>query len=155
MRCRRSRGRNDVNESSVMPPCDLWGRDELKCTRANSDDGKTNSCMNSHVEMRKKDKTIFWVATTHLKARQGPLLATMRREQGRDLLDFIKAHSGNNPVIVTGDFNANPSEPMYHALTKEDIFPLDSAYRYLNNKKTEPPYTTWKTGEYCHSRFFF
>ncbi|GFY77570.1 nocturnin [Trichonephila inaurata madagascariensis] len=109
----------------------------------------------SIFDARKKDKTIFWVATTHLKARQGPLLATMRREQGRDLLDFIKAHSGNNPVIVTGDFNANPSEPMYHALTKEDIFPLDSAYRYLNNKKTEPPYTTWKTGEYCHSRFFF
>ncbi|GFX77500.1 nocturnin [Trichonephila clavipes] len=103
---------------------------------------------------RKKDKTVFWMATTHLKARQGPLLATMRREQGRDLLDFIKAHSGNNPVIVTGDFNANPSEPVYHTLTKDDTFPLDSAYRYLNNKKTEPPYTTWKIredGEYCQT----
>ncbi|GBL82558.1 Nocturnin [Araneus ventricosus] len=103
---------------------------------------------------RKNDNNIFWVATTHLKARQGHLLATMRREQGKDLMDFIKSYSGNSPVIVTGDFNANPCEPLYHALTKDDTFPLDSAYRYLSNKMSEPPYTTWKIredGEYCQT----
>ncbi|XP_035207894.1 nocturnin-like isoform X1 [Stegodyphus dumicola] len=103
---------------------------------------------------RRKDDTTFWVATTHLKARQGPFLVTMRREQGKDLLDFIKDFSGNSPVIITGDFNANPSEPVYQTMMNDDILPLDSAYRYLSNRKTEPSYTTWKIredGEYCQT----
>ncbi|XP_015908367.1 nocturnin isoform X3 [Parasteatoda tepidariorum] len=103
---------------------------------------------------RKSDDKVFWIATTHLKARQGPLLATMRREQGKDLMDFIKVFSGNSPVILTGDFNANPAEPVYKIVLNDDINPLDSAYRYLNNKRTEPAYTTWKIredGEYCQT----
>ncbi|GIY96936.1 nocturnin [Caerostris extrusa] len=103
---------------------------------------------------RRKDNSIFWIATTHLKARQGPLLPTMRREQGKDLMDFIKAYSGNNPVIITGDFNANPCEPIYQALINDDTYPLDSAYRYLSNTNAEPRYTTWKIredGEYCQT----
>ncbi|KAG8188756.1 hypothetical protein JTE90_012227 [Oedothorax gibbosus] len=101
-----------------------------------------------------KNKSIFWIATTHLKARQGSLLATMRREQGRDLMDFVKLYSGGHPVILTGDFNANPSEAVYQSLMKDDTYPLDSAYRHLSNKMQEPPYTTWKIredGEYCHT----
>lgn len=78
----------------------------------------------------------------------------MRREQGRDLMDFIKLYSGNYPVIITGDFNANPSEPVYQSLIRDDTYPLDSAYRYLSNKMLEPPYTTWKIredSEYCQT----
>ncbi|XP_054721892.1 nocturnin-like isoform X2 [Uloborus diversus] len=103
---------------------------------------------------RKMDNAEFWIATTHLKARTGPLLATMRREQGKDLMDFIKLFSGSSPVIVTGDFNASPTESVYQTITKDDTFPLESAYRCLSNRNQEPLYTTWKIredGEYCQT----
>lgn len=103
---------------------------------------------------RRVDNFDFWVATTHLKARQGPLLSTMRREQGKDLMEFVKLFSGSNAVIVTGDFNAIPGEPVYQAVIGDDTLPMDSAYRHLTNKNVEPPYTTWKIredGEYCQT----
>ena len=33
----------------------------------------------------------FCVATTHLKARNGALLSTLRNEQGKDIVDFLEA----------------------------------------------------------------
>jgi nocturnin len=52
------------------------------------------------------------VATTHLKARQGALLATMRNEQGKDVSSYLAACCGatSKPLVLCGDFNAIPSE---------------------------------------------
>lgn len=67
---------------------------------------------------RKLDSRIFCVATTHLKARVGALLPTLRNEQGKDLLQFVKSHNPNDyPVIYTGDFNAEPLEPVYRSVS--------------------------------------
>lgn len=56
------------------------------------------------------------VATTHLKARSGALLSTLRNEQGKFLLEHLNREAGNRPVVITGDFNAEPSEPVYETM---------------------------------------
>lgn len=89
----------------------------------------------------------FCVATTHLKARNGALLAALRNEQGKDLLDFVTSHCGDRPVIVCGDFNAEPAEPVYSTVTTHPALRLASAYAAY--QAGEPPYTTWKVGVFC------
>uniref|UniRef100_A0A1A9WEA5 Nocturnin n=1 Tax=Glossina brevipalpis TaxID=37001 RepID=A0A1A9WEA5_9MUSC len=116
----------------------------------------------------------FSVCTTHLKARHGSLLSRLRNEQGRDLLHFIKKFAGDRPIILCGDFNAEPNETVYSTILKCDFLNLSSAYADLrkemkkNSKndlfecddnvqqsiKNEPPYTTWKIrkdSEICHT----
>lgn len=69
------------------------------------------------------------VATTHLKARNGALLSTLRNEQGKDLIEFMASESrscgpaGSLPraVICCGDFNAEPTEPVYQTMTENDL----------------------------------
>ena len=78
------------------------------------------------------------VATTHLKARSGALLATLRHEQGKDLLDWLETVRQDRPLVLTGDFNAEPSEPVIRAVTEQ----LESAY-----KTDDTEYTTWKVRE--------
>ncbi|RZF37610.1 hypothetical protein LSTR_LSTR014132 [Laodelphax striatellus] len=85
------------------------------------------------------------VATTHLKARSGALLSTLRNEQGKDLLDFVQANAEQRPVILCGDFNAEPIEPIYSTVLGHDLLRLGSAYRYPSGQ--EPAYTTWKIRE--------
>lgn len=69
----------------------------------------------------------LYVATTHLKARQGALLSTLRNEQGKDILDFVgkqirkDGHINDAPVICTGDFNAEPVEPVYKTMTDNTL----------------------------------
>ena len=77
------------------------------------------------------------VATTHLKARTGALLATLRHEQGKDLLAWLATVKLHRPLILTGDFNAEPTEPVVRAVTEE----LASAY------PDTTPFTTWKVRE--------
>ncbi|XP_067004646.1 nocturnin isoform X3 [Anabrus simplex] len=104
------------------------------------------------------------VATTHLKARNGALLSTLRNEQGKDLLEFVIANSEGRPVIMGGDFNAEPIEPIYLTLLGNRTLRLASAYTSLRKNddsnniqmsaELEPPYTTWKIrdeGEVCHT----
>lgn len=94
------------------------------------------------------------VVTTHLKARQGALLSTLRNEQGKDLIEFITAHYGGSPLIVAGDFNAEPTEPVYATVLGNKQLALTSCYTAASNRKEEPPYTTWKIredGEVCHT----
>ncbi|XP_068207202.1 nocturnin-like isoform X2 [Palaemon carinicauda] len=102
-------------------------------------------------EERSTEKEIA-VLTTHLKARQGALLSSLRNEQGKDLLGFLEQHCSSHPTIVCGDFNADPSEPVYATMMDESTG-LDSAYTVLNGGE-EPPYSTWKireSGEHCHN----
>jgi nocturnin len=101
------------------------------------------------------------VATTHLKARQGALLSTLRNEQGKDILEFLQKNVDvvDCPIIMAGDFNAEPSEPVYSTIRSDSRFELDSAYRCcdgdgVEDAGQEPPYTTWKVrgeGESCHT----
>ncbi|XP_020813382.1 uncharacterized protein LOC110188135 isoform X1 [Drosophila serrata] len=116
----------------------------------------------------------FCVCTTHLKARHGALLAKLRNEQGRDLIRFVKQFAGDTPLLLCGDFNAEPVEPIYATILGCDMLRLGSAYADVKvdrekilaqpseevgelvaeSMKREPPYTTWKIreeGEECHT----
>ncbi|XP_077388505.1 nocturnin isoform X1 [Festucalex cinctus] len=97
------------------------------------------------------------VAVTHLKARSG--WERLRSAQGADLLQSLRSiisrsvgSTGTNPLVVCGDFNAEPSEDVYRRFRTSPLG-LDSAYKLLSTDgQTEPPYTTWKirpTGESC------
>jgi len=77
------------------------------------------------------------LATTHLKARSGALLATLRNEQGKDLLAWLSTVKQHRPLILTGDFNADPSEAVVRTIKEE----LASAY------PDSTPFTTWKIRE--------
>ena len=61
------------------------------------------------------------VATTHLKARNGALLSTLRNEQGKDIVQFLSDITEGDPadtaVVLTGDFNAEPTEPVFTTVT--------------------------------------
>jgi len=92
------------------------------------------------------------VATTHLKARQGALLSTLRNEQGKDMLDWLADRAAGRPLLLTGDFNADPSEPVFETVTKHPQLRLSSAYND-STEEEEDFYTTWKireTGEQKH-----
>lgn len=146
----------------------------------------------------------FCVCTTHLKARSGKLLALLRNEQGKvrlvpkkrktaamfnvilmnrshlsqDLMRYIHSIAGTRPIMMAGDFNAEPSEPVYNTIVNYEPYKLSSAYadllasldgddsesaaapttnaadRIEHLMKNEPPFTTWKIreeGEYCHT----
>ncbi|XP_071536087.1 nocturnin-like isoform X2 [Panulirus ornatus] len=93
------------------------------------------------LEERTTQKQVV-VLTTHLKARQGALLSSLRNEQGKDLLSFLSEHSQTRPTIVCGDFNAEPSEPVYSTMTDKSTG-LESAYALLHDGK-EPTYSSWK-----------
>jgi len=56
-------------------------------------------------------------ATTHLKARNGALMPTLRNEQGKDLMEYLNVQAQGLPTVVTGDFNAEPNEPVYQTMT--------------------------------------
>ncbi|XP_035905118.1 nocturnin isoform X3 [Anopheles stephensi] len=71
------------------------------------------------------------VTTTHLKARKGALLSKLRNEQGKDLLYFIDGVAENRPVILCGDFNAEPIEPIYSTVLNYKPLGLASAYADL------------------------
>jgi endonuclease/exonuclease/phosphatase family metal-dependent hydrolase len=62
----------------------------------------------------------FVVSTTHLKARKGPLMASLRNEQAKDLIEHLARFSSGKPIICTGDFNAEPNEPVYATMTQAD-----------------------------------
>ena len=60
------------------------------------------------------------VATTHLKARNGALLSTLRNEQGKDIVQFLSDITDGDTdtaVVLTGDFNAEPTEPVFATVT--------------------------------------
>ncbi|XP_060035057.1 nocturnin isoform X2 [Erinaceus europaeus] len=94
------------------------------------------------------------VAVTHLKARTG--WERLRSAQGCDLLENLRGITQGDqiPLIVCGDFNAEPSEEVYRRFASSSLN-LDSAYKLLSaDGQSEPPYTTWKirtSGESRHT----
>ncbi|XP_068596559.1 nocturnin [Brachionichthys hirsutus] len=95
------------------------------------------------------------VAVTHLKARSG--WERLRSAQGADLLQrlsSITSRGGSRsqmgatrsarPLVVCGDFNAEPTEDVYRRFSSSPLG-LNSAYKLLSSDgQTEPPFTTWK-----------
>ena len=67
-------------------------------------------------------------ATSHLKARTGNINVMMRAEQGRHLLEWLDLVRQDSPVILAGDFNAEPDEPVLHLVTTSPELPLQSSY---------------------------
>ena len=83
--------------------------------------------------------------TSHFKARKGSLLASIRDQQGQDLMAWLEEFRAGRSVILSGDFNAEPSEEVYKTLTTDKNLVLGSSY---DNSSLD--YTTWKirdTGE--------
>lgn len=87
---------------------------------------------------------------------------------------YIESIAGDRPILMAGDFNAEPTEPVYNTIVNYAPYNLSSAYSDLlasmndDNQSTdadgdcrvdhlmrnEPPFTTWKIreeGEYCHT----
>lgn len=94
----------------------------------------------------------------------------------QDLLKFVQSVSADRPVLICGDFNAEPNEPVYSTMINSESFDLSSAYADVSdpskvcelrdeiivtstadgeNGKSraeqlmhqEPPFTTWKIRE--------
>ncbi|KAM9470125.1 nocturnin isoform 2-T2 [Clarias gariepinus] len=88
---------------------------------------------------------VFCVGVTHLKARSG--WETFRGAQGANLLQQLEGILDQEdavPLLVCGDFNAEPGEEVYRRFLDSPLG-LDSAYRTLSaDGVTEPSYTTWK-----------
>ncbi|XP_051505202.1 nocturnin isoform X1 [Myxocyprinus asiaticus] len=122
------------------------------------------------LRCRRTDQ-VFCVAVTHLKARSG--WEAFRSAQGSHLLQQLcnitsqsypemeqeedsRTRVGETeegiPLVVCGDFNAEPSEEVYRRFMTSPLG-LDSAYKCLSEDgTTEPPYTSWKirpSGESC------
>lgn len=77
----------------------------------------------------------FCLGTTHLKARNGALLSKLRNEQGKDLMRFIKDVAESRPILLSGDFNAEPVEPVYSTILNFKGLQLSSAYADLLGDK--------------------
>ena len=101
-----------------------------------SDTGKPNR-PGIIVDLKeKKSGKEFCVATTHLKAKEG--FESMRLHDGKKLLE--KLASKTTPVVVCGDFNAVPTEPVIQAF-RDSPLNLRNVYEDIG---AIPKYTTWK-----------
>lgn len=78
------------------------------------------------------------VAVTHLKAKAES--SDLRAAQGAHLYSEMMKFCGDLPGVVCGDFNAQPTEPVY-SYFKQATW-LDSSYFTSSGK--EPPLTSWK-----------
>lgn len=82
----------------------------------------------------------FVAGVTHLKAKEGN--ESIRAAQGKDILGKIeemKRENGVLPIVLCGDFNATPDEPVYKEMRNNGF---ESSY--LTAAKSEPAFTTWK-----------
>ena len=79
------------------------------------------------------------VAVTHLKAKAFP---AERLQQGQQLTAILNSFAQGAPIIVCGDFNAVPTEPVYQHMLFHSGANLASAYCIA--LKEEPSFTSWK-----------
>ncbi|CAI5784352.1 Hypothetical predicted protein [Podarcis lilfordi] len=115
---------------------------------------KTNQVAIAQILKCNETGKLFCTAVTHLKARNG--WERFRSAQGADLLENLKkiTQEAEVPLIVCGDFNAEPTEEVYKEFSNSSLN-LNSAYKLLSaDGLSEPPYTTWKirpSGECRHT----
>jgi len=112
---------------------------------------KTNQVVLMISLTHKQSRKDVCIATTHLKARRGDLLSSIRNEQGKDILQFLQEMNTDIPIILTGDFNDEPSDLVYETITGNERTPLVSAYKIKEDTDEEEDdileYTTWKIRE--------
>ncbi len=91
------------------------------------------------------------VGTTHLKAKSG--FEKQRYAQGMEVLKHMKEFSSESkPFVICGDFNAVPTEPVYHGYSSTTQSPLlKSAYSEYTGK--DPLFTTMKYRENGLSKY--
>ena len=95
-------------------------------------------CKFTHLGLKKE----LFAAVTHFKSKSP--YWQLRHEQGRYLEKVLTEQVAPTvPLVVCGDFNAEPSEQVYAAFQSSQLN-LNSAYRYLSDRMEEPAYTTWK-----------
>ncbi|XP_077156390.1 nocturnin isoform X2 [Paroedura picta] len=115
---------------------------------------KTNQVAIAQILKCNETGKLFCIAVTHLKARNG--WERFRSAQGADLLQNLRSvtQEAEIPLIVCGDFNAEPTEEVYKEFSNSSLN-LNSAYKLLSaDGLSEPPYTTWKirpSGECRHT----
>lgn len=80
-------------------------------------------------------------AVTHLKSKTG--FEEYRFQQGKYLEKVLSEKANGLPVILCGDFNAEPTEKVVKVMKSSKLM-LKSAYTNLSLHEDEPPYTTWK-----------
>ena len=44
-------------------------------------------------------------------------MPTLRNEQGKDLMEYLNVQAQGRPIVCSGDFNAEPHEPVYQTIT--------------------------------------
>lgn len=101
----------------------------------------------------KKEKKGLCCVVTHLKAKPG--FKDLRAAQGKSILKSLTnfVETENPEVLICGDFNAEPSEPVYSVLEEgNDSYSFQSAYKTAS--QSEPNFTTFKVrpnGEVKHT----
>lgn len=80
-------------------------------------------------------------AVTHLKAK--PEFQDLRHNQGNQLLKSISESLGDDKaVLIFGDFNAEPTEPVCQLMEKNEYICMKNAY--VSATGGNPKFTTWK-----------
>ncbi len=83
------------------------------------------------------------VGVTHLKAKRDYLVR--RAAQGEHLLTEMASFAKTEHVIICGDFNATPDEPVYTFFTNNEAHKsLALASTYAESSNEEPKLTSWK-----------
>ena len=81
-------------------------------------------------------------AVTHLKAKEG--FEELRCSQGNALLKYVSESLGDNDksVLIFGDFNAEPTEPVCQLMGENQYLCMKNAY--VSATGNNPEFTTWK-----------
>ncbi|XP_069487179.1 nocturnin isoform X2 [Ambystoma mexicanum] len=150
----------DVQHNNGPDGCALFflkGRFKLVSSsniRLTAQSLKTNQVAIAETLQCSETGRLLCIAVTHLKARTG--WERFRSDQGSNLLQNLQdiTQGANIPLIICGDFNAEPTEDVYKDFASSSLN-LNSAYKVLSHDgQSEPPYTSWKirpSGECCHT----
>ena len=90
----------------------------------------------------KKTGKVFMAVNTHFDH----VGVEARRQSALLIIQKIKEIVGDNPAVVTGDFNVNDQSEAYQTITTNE-FVLKDAYK-MTDKKTGPNYTFHDFGRY-------
>ena len=109
---------------------------------------ETNSSCN--VELPRD--TSVYIGMAHLKAK--PPGAELRKAQGQHLIEEMIAFSKEGcPVVLAGDFNGSPTEPIYQHFTNSEAHPRLPLRSCYGADGSEPEFTSWKIRPEVESKY--
>ncbi len=109
------------------------------------DAGLTRIC--SWVELKDKiTGTVFFVFNTHFDHKG--IIA--RRNSAALLRHTVDSLTGNNPVIVTGDFNLEPNDPGYAIMTDNASYKIPLKDSYMDGALTYTDCGFSVSNKNCH-----